>query len=449
MVRVGPEGEFLRRRALWLDLPPRAQPLLQRFVEGRLLVSRGEGGERVVEVAHEALLRSWPRLEDWLREDRDNLRLLDDMLRAAEAWDTNGRKPSWLNHLGERLAAAEAMARTPRFAAQLDDTARAYLDACIAREKKGARVRRIATGVIVVFAIAAGIAAVVAFYQTNEALHLSRMALMRLLAVQARQHMQQAGSVDQLERAVALTVESISRAENLRMLWPADADAAARVLDGQLPVARFEHGARVSSVAWSPYGGWLATGGEDGVVKLWATDGGGIPVSLAHGASINSLYWAPDGNRLAALASDNIVTLWAVDSGSEPIRLEHGTLVRSVAWSPDGGRLATGGEDGVAELWAADGGGKPVRLEHGDRVYSVAWSPDGRRLATGDWNGVVKLWAADGHLLIARLCSLAGRNLTRTEWNTYIGADEPWRPTCPNWRNPQDVEPDQGGARSD
>ena len=73
MVRVNEAGQFARQLARWSDIPENVRPVLERFTKARLLVIRGEGTERVVEVAHEAMFRAWDRLKTWLAEDREFL----------------------------------------------------------------------------------------------------------------------------------------------------------------------------------------------------------------------------------------------------------------------------------------------------------------------------------------------------------------------------------------
>ena len=70
MVRVNDQGEYVRRPARLDELPAKAQPLLERLAKARLLVLRQDGDARVVEVAHEALLRKWPLLKSWLDSAR-------------------------------------------------------------------------------------------------------------------------------------------------------------------------------------------------------------------------------------------------------------------------------------------------------------------------------------------------------------------------------------------
>jgi WD40 repeat protein len=84
LVQVNEKGEFVRRPARWSDLP--ARPLLEKFVDERLLHSVGEGEAALVEVAHEALFRCWDRLNAWLRAELNNLRLRRKLETTAKDW---------------------------------------------------------------------------------------------------------------------------------------------------------------------------------------------------------------------------------------------------------------------------------------------------------------------------------------------------------------------------
>jgi hypothetical protein len=66
------EGRFTRRRRRLDELATDLQPLVQRLAAGRLVVvERATTGESTVQLAHQALIAHWPRLRDWLTEDRD------------------------------------------------------------------------------------------------------------------------------------------------------------------------------------------------------------------------------------------------------------------------------------------------------------------------------------------------------------------------------------------
>jgi hypothetical protein len=97
------------------------------------------GGRDEVEVAHEALIRHWPRLRDWLDEDRASLLLRESIREAAQEWQRHDRDESYLAHRGRRLTEAEALLHHPRFA--LNAQERAYLDAAIALREREAQER--------------------------------------------------------------------------------------------------------------------------------------------------------------------------------------------------------------------------------------------------------------------------------------------------------------------
>jgi len=136
MVRINAEGAYARRRALFDDVPRRAIPLLRRFVNARLLVTdRDPRGHETIEVAHEALLRTWPQLGGWLAEDQDKLRLLESIQRSSEEWDQGGRRDDLLVHRDGRLKDAEALLANPRFTVPEASVERAYLDASSAAQQ--------------------------------------------------------------------------------------------------------------------------------------------------------------------------------------------------------------------------------------------------------------------------------------------------------------------------
>jgi formylglycine-generating enzyme required for sulfatase activity len=143
---IDPDSKAPRRRVARLsEIPLEARPLIDAFVDQRLLSTdiAKESNEKTIEPAHEALLRQWGLLQGWLVEDFALLSILDGVKRASRDWAANGRQAAWLTHRTERLKAAEALDARPDLSRNLEPTELDYLKACRAAESAArARARR-------------------------------------------------------------------------------------------------------------------------------------------------------------------------------------------------------------------------------------------------------------------------------------------------------------------
>ena len=160
---------------------------------------------------------------------------------------------------------------------------------------------------------------------------------------------------------------------------------------------------QVRAAAFSPDGGSIATGNDDGALRLWSVDGPRrLRVLTGHSGPVRSLAFSPDGKRIASGSKDRTLRIWSSTEGRSLRRLEgHTQEVTSVTWSPDGRGLASGATDGSALLWSPVTG-RLVRALDGDSspVRAVAFSPDGATLAYGGDHGEIRVVeAATGQLL--------------------------------------------------
>jgi WD40 repeat protein/transcriptional regulator with XRE-family HTH domain len=235
------------------------------------------------------------------------------------------------------------------------------------------------------------------------------------------------------------------------------ADPSAQLV-GTVP--RLHHGTLVS-VALSPDGTTLVTGGDDGTVRVTDVSNPGSPRLLGSpltGAGVaNSLVFGPDGTTLAAgTANPNTVTFWNLGDREHPRRIGQpltgpAAPVSSVAFSPDGHTLAIGSTDGTVLLadtsdrnrlgWL----GTPL-LSSGNDVTGVSFAPDGRTIAAAGTDGVVRLWDVSNRTdpdFLAAL--LAGRPLRAVTFDRTPGRLAATGEAQTVWQ--WDLDPDTASAR--
>jgi WD40 repeat protein len=139
----------------------------------------------------------------------------------------------------------------------------------------------------------------------------------------------------------------------------------------------------VISVAFSPDGRRLASGGNDGTVKIWDVAKGQEIFSFKrHHPEIHRVCFSSDGRRLAGTNGREVI-VWDAEKGQEVFALKgHTDFVGSLCFSPDG-RLASGSWDGTVKIWDATKGKEILTFkEHKGPVFAVGFSPDGSRLAS-------------------------------------------------------------------
>ena len=298
MLRLVGDGEGdapVRRRAplaeLDLERNEDVADVLATLADSRL-VTVSEGN---VEVAHEALLREWPRLREWIEEDTEGRRLRRHITQAAREWDVAGRDQGEL-YRGARLAAA--LDWTADHALDVNELERAFVtESREASEKETKRVRRtnrrlrgllVGVAVLLAAAVAGGIYAA---SQRREARAAETAQFVQRLGSQALVEEELDLSLLLARQAVEIDDSPLTRGYLLATLRRNP--AAIGIMHGDGDVLR--------GIAVTPDGKTLAVeAGRGGIRFFDATTYAqiGDPLPLKD-SGLGSLAYSPDGRTLA------------------------------------------------------------------------------------------------------------------------------------------------------
>jgi WD40 repeat protein len=165
-----------------------------------------------------------------------------------------------------------------------------------------------------------------------------------------------------------------------------------------------DHTSRVTAVAVSPSGKYVATGSLDKTVKIWAAADYKPLANVDTGAPIQALAFLPGPDAFAVALEDGATRLYRLSEGRSGgqatvnlnlIRTLNGnrTPLFALAVAPRGNLLATGGQERVVNVYDLNNGNRRHLLkESPEHIYSLAFSPDGALLAAGCRDGKVRLW---------------------------------------------------------
>jgi WD40 repeat protein/DNA-binding SARP family transcriptional activator len=407
------------------------QAVVESFVRYRLLlVDRdAETREPVLQLAHEALLRVWPRLQQWVDEAREDLRNQRRLAAAAGQWLEAGRDRSFLLS-GSRLEQTEQWVASTRVLLGAPESE--YLTASLAEQRRvqaaeeerraheadlerraSLRMRALVVALALGTLLAGGLS-LFALGESQRAASEARVATARELAAASVANLE----VDP-ERSILLALEAVDTTRSADgSVLPEAEEALHRAVVGSRAVLTVQDEGGYLDWGDHPELGsvFVTQGPEDsGRVNVRDASTGEVLQSWhAHDIDVNDVTFSPDGSMLATSGDDGYVRVWNPRTQQELVSLGASTAgqVWGPSFSPDGSLVAANwlfenGETGVTRVLSVGTGETVLEIADTGKPWRAAFSPDGRRLAvafeaepvamvfdlgTGD-----KLLALEGH----------------------------------------------------
>jgi class 3 adenylate cyclase/WD40 repeat protein len=286
-------GAVVRRRIPLTELEGHADADVDRVLtvltERRLLTMSAT----TVEVAHEALLREWPRLRGWLDEDAQGRSVHRHLAGAAREWDERGRDPGDL-YQGARLAIALEWRADHEH--ELNRSEQAFLDAGRAAGERAHRRLRLVLAGVAALLIVAVLGGVIAVHQRSTARTQARAAQAQRLGIQALTEGDLDRSLLLARQGVALDDSPATRSNLLTALLRAPAAIGVLRGDGN-PLLALDLDQRRHAIA---------VGDNDGTVSFFDTITRGriVPPYKVTGGDITAVRYSADGTRLAVAGQD-------------------------------------------------------------------------------------------------------------------------------------------------
>lgn len=181
----------------------------------------------------------------------------------------------------------------------------------------------------------------------------------------------------------------------------------------------------IKSLTFSPDGRRLAAGvGTE--ITIWNLDTRQVVRKMERQIDfIRSLAWSPKGDELASGGEDGRIIVWNPDTGEASLRFpRQAGAIYGLDWSPDGSFLASAGEGGLLTVWDKESGkaaGAQITAHKGRPVYDVAYSPDGRLLVSGGGDNSVSFFDAHTLKLVARLENYHINNIRSLAFRPTLG----------------------------
>jgi len=373
-----------------------AEEVVAAFTQANLFVTDADqAGEPVVAVAHEALIKSWPRVQEWVGENKDFLRLKTRIAQAAHRWRESGRDKDFL--LPEGKALAEAEDALQKYREQIEDVE--FVQSSIDFVNHRKKVRRVWAGV----GLTAVLSVIFGFLALRQVQRQEEHDALTAEGTSAADEMDQ----NEIPASLAYLADVLKKDPTDEK---ATALTVAELRDSPLPTMTLTHHGEVQDAAFSPDGARIVTASADKTAQLWDAQSG-APIGkqpMTHDGWVHTAKFSLNGKEVVTGSWDGTARVWDAYTGSaitaKPMGQIGGGKIADASLSPDGSEVVTASYDKVAQIWDARTGNQiGDTMGHLGTVWTARFSPDGTRIVTASADGTAKVWDAHTGTIVGTL----------------------------------------------
>ncbi|MDB9348062.1 eIF2A-related protein [Nodularia spumigena] len=428
LVQPGEHNADIRRLATREEVGEANWYLVAQLADAPLVVTNYNQLSQIetVEIIHEALIKNWRRLRQWMRNHREFRHWQEQLRVVIRQWENSHQDTGGLLRGKPLLDAEEWLMQRPT---EINAYEHNFINLSLARKQKEQQEKTAIKNKIIIGLTSGLIGTLI----------LASLALFQWLQADYQRQQVQLNQLKSLSLSAKLLAKSgdevtglipvLQSLKTLEALNPLDSKTKIDILGSILEVINqvreynrlTGHEGEVTSFNFSPNGQILASASEN-TIRIWGRKGNllqtlpSLPAAslsetqeryanTGHNHGLFSVIFSPDSQLLIAASFDHNITAWRYNSqtnlfAEKPIfQITEKEGLWAVSISPDHSTLAIATANGKVKFWTMDGQLLQTISAHSQKIWHLNFSSDGQTFATASADQTVKVWNLSGELL--------------------------------------------------